>query len=176
MMAVCVDLFRDVLRYYVEPAELQRSLIVAMTHLKRIMSSDLKNFFKMSQWGTEMPSSAITDLSLLYILIRFSSNIPPPKKGWGEYPESDDKSLASCIERIRILGKKIMDHSENEDINESDYQDILTNLRTNIGEIQKMVFTKTNYAQAVDELCSRELKQPDRRYITDFKLLKGKTD
>ena len=175
MMVVCADLFRDVLDYYIQPAELKSELLRIYGHLRSIMNHKQR---KLLEHYVRLEGDAIPlitkDLSLLYILIRFICNIPPPQTGWGCRPENDDKSLAGCIERIRILGKAIFDHSEEtEETLETDFKDILENLRTNIREIQKMVFEKDRYAQAVDELLALDT-MPSGRNILDFKKLQSK--
>ena len=175
MMTVCADLFRDVLDYYIQPAELKTELRGICRYLESIMNNEQMTLLEsyMTLRGNAIP--LITkDLSLLYILIRFICNIPPPQTGWGSHPKNDDESLAGFIERIRILGKTILDRlEESTEILESDFKDILKNLRTNISEIQKMVFKKYSYAQAVDERFSLDIKL-SKRYIHDFRNLKSK--
>nr|XP_022306055.1 uncharacterized protein LOC111112657 isoform X3 [Crassostrea virginica] len=183
MMTVCADLFKDVLHHYIQPAELETELLKICDNLTSIMNNEQRRFLETSMelWSYMLDEGdakhLITkDLSLLYILIRFMCNIPPPQTGWGCRPGNDDKSLAACIERIRILGKTILDHSkETKEILESDFQDILKNIRTNISEIQKIVFKKDSYTQAVDEFLSLKMKLSDR-YIGDFKKLTRTTD
>ena len=181
MMTVCADLFKDVLHYYIQPAELESELLKICDNMTFIMNNEQRRFLKQSMelWRYmrdegDAKHLITKDLSLLYILIRFMCNIPPPQTGWGCRPENDDKSLAGCIERIRILGKTILDRSkETKEILESDFQDILKNIRTNISEIQKIVFKKDSYSQAVDEFLSLHMKLSDR-YIVDFKKLISK--
>ena len=175
MMTVCADLFMDVLDYYIQPAELKTELCGICRYLRSIMNEEQWAILKrhMEPGGNAIPLNT-KDLSLLYILIRFICNIPPPQTGWGNRPEINDKSLAGCIERIRILGKTILDHSkESKETLERDFKDILRNLRTNITEIQKMVFENDSYDQAVDELFSLDIKLSER-YIPDFRNLKSK--
>ena len=175
MMTVCADLFRDVLHYYIQQAELITEMRGIFRNLKSIMNNEQSTLLEsyMTLGGNRIP--LITkDLSLLYILIRFICNIPPPQTGWGCRPKNDDKSLAGYMERIRILGKTILDRlEESTEILESDFKDILNNLRTYISEIQKMVFKKDSYAQAVDELVSLDINRSER-YIFDFRNLQSK--
>lgn len=180
MMTVCVDLFRDILNNYIQPAQLKTELRGICGYLKSIINFEQLEFLENYLWlsdnsdeGDALP--LITkDLSLLYILIRFISNIPPPQNGWGSHPENDDKSLGGYLERMRILGKTILDHSEEtKETLETDFKDILTNLRQNISELQRMVFKKDSYAKAVDELFSTDIKLSER-YIRYFKKLKSK--
>ncbi|XP_078329133.1 uncharacterized protein LOC111112657 isoform X2 [Crassostrea virginica] len=183
MMTVCADLFKDVLHYYIQPAELGSELRKICDYITSIMNNEQSTVIKKSTllFSTMRCEGDVTrlftkDLSLLYILIRFMCNIPPPQTGWGCCPENDDKSLAGCIERIRILGKTILDHSRKiKEILESDFQDISKNIRTNISEIQKIVFKKDSYTQAVDELLSLDIKLSGR-YIHDFRNLESKED
>ena len=175
MVTVCVDLFRDVVEYYTQPTELRTELRGLTEDLNFNINGRQKIMIDMYKRGTVQTLNM--DLPLLYILIRFICNIPS-KSGWGNCPEDDDKSLSGCIERIRLIGKSIMDHlEESGEINEHDFESILTNLRTNLYEIQKVVSTKDDYVQAVDELLSFDLKSSNRRrYIRAFKSLKGKID
>ena len=183
MMTVCVDLFKDVIHYYIPPEEIETELRGTQRYFKPIMEFDRwislrydTLFSKHTRWWDQENPPITKDLSLLYILIRFICNIPPPQTGWGCRPENDDKSLAGCIERIRILGKTILDHlKETKETQETDVKDILENLRTNISEIQKMVFKKDSYAKAVDELFSLDIKLSER-YIHDFKKLSSKNN
>ena len=175
MMTVCADLFRDVLHYYIQPAELITEIRGIFRNLKTIMNNEqwtlLESYMPMG--GNAIP--LITkDLSLLHILIRFTCNIPPPQTGWGCCPENDDKSLAGCLERIRIIGKTILDHlEESKETLETDFKDILENLRQNISGIQEMVFKKDTYALAVDGFFSLDIT-PSEGHILDFKKLKSK--
>ena len=62
--------------------------------------------------------------------------------------------------------------NESEDINDTDFQNIWQNLRKNIVEIQKLIFKKDSYVEAVDELFSYE-HIISTRYIDGFQRLKG---
>lgn len=183
MMTVCVDLFKDILLYYFTPKELGTVLRGTLHYFKSILNFDQHTFLEYDilvpthERRRDREISPITkDLSLLYILIRFICNIPPPQTGWGCRPENDDKSLAGCIERIIILWKTILDHAEEtKETLKTDFKYILENLRTNISEIQKMVFEKDSYAHAVDEIFSPDIKL-SKRYIHDFKKLSSKNN
>ena len=170
MMTVCVDLFSDVLDFCVEPAELCREIRDNFDYLLTMtgyQSRKLLMFCRFPSFPREM--SKIVDLSLLYIVLRTVCYIPQPTNGWGSSPETDDRSLAANIERIRIYGIKVLENSE--EINDTDFQDIWQNLCTTINEIQKQVLNKDTYAEAVDELFSH--KHISTRYIDRFQLLKG---
>ena len=172
MMTVCVDLFRDVLDFYIEPAELHTEIRDKFDYLSTMIGFQKEKFLifcSSPSFPIEILPSKILDLSLLYIVIRSVCCIPQPTNGWGTCPETDDRSLAANIERIRIHVITVLNDSE--EINDTDFQDIWRNLRTNIDEIQKQIFQKDTYAQAVDELFSH--KHVSTRYITRFQCLKG---
>ena len=169
MMTVCVDLFRDVLDFYVKPAELHKEIRDNFDNLSRLTGYQTNELVVYRARNCEIVSLKCMDLSMLYIVIRSVCFIPKPTNGWGRKPETDDRSLAANIERIRISGIKVLNDSE--EINETDYQDIWRNLRTNIDEIQKLAFQKGTYAEAVDELFYH--KDISTRYIDRFQRLKG---
>ena len=172
MMTVCVDLFSDVLDFCGEPEELYREIRDNFDYLKTMtgyQSRKLLKFFRFPSFQRELLPSKILDLSLLYIVLRTVCYIPQPTNGWGNSPETDDRSLAANIERIRIYGIKVLENSE--EINDTDFQDFWQNLRTTINEIQKQVLNKDTYAEAVDELFSHT--HISTRYIHRFQRLKG---
>ena len=168
MMTVCVDLFRNVLDFYIEPAELLREVRDKFENVKKMINDQQNDFLSMVVESGTL-SSKILDLSLLYIVIRSICNIAEPRNGWGLCPETDDRSLAANIERIRVYGVKILNKSN--DVNDTDFQDIWQNLRKNIVETQILIFKRDTYAEAVDELLSYE--HISTRYIHDFQRLKG---
>ena len=170
MMTVCVDLFRDVLDFCIEPAELYGEIRDNFDYLSKIIGYEKVNLLLMIySVSSDILTSKILNLSLLYIILRTVCYIPQPTNGWGSSPETDDRTLAANIERIRIYGVKVLENSEK--INDTDFQDIWQNLRTTIDEIQKQVLNKDTYAEAVDELFSH--KHISTRYIDRFQRLKG---
>lgn len=177
MMTVCVDLFRDILDYYIQPKELESGIREICGYLKSIMNFEQFTLLRqcVGPWGNTPPLK-IEDLSLLYIVIRFSCNTPPPEMGWGSRPKRDDKSLAGYVERIRVIGVEILDQSKkNKEIQDPEFKDILKNLRSIIEETQTMVLKKDTYTQAVDELSCREFKLSNtKRYIQEFQKLQSK--
>ena len=169
MMTVCADLFRDVLDFYIEPAELRTEIRDNFDYLSSMTGYKNKGFSISLRLPPGALSSKVLDLSLLYIVIRSICCIPQPKNGWGSSPEADDRSLAANIERIRIYGIKVLNYSG--EINDTKFQDIWRNLRTNVDEIQKLIFHSDTYAKAFDELLSH--KHISTRYIDGFQRLKG---
>ena len=172
IMTVCVDLFRDVLDFYIAPAKLRteiRKNVDDWSTMTGYQNREILDFCISACFPRELLPSKIFDLSLLYIAIRSIRCIPQPTTGWGRSPETNDRSLAANIERIRICVIKVLNDSE--EFNDTNFQNIWRNLRTNIDEIQKRVFQKDTYAKAVDKLLSHE--HISTRYIDRFQCLKG---
>lgn len=177
MMTVCVDLFRDILDYYIQPKELKSEISQIYGYLESIMNFEQCTLLERYVYLQDNTLPLVTkDLSLLYIMIRFTCNTPQPEMGWGCRSKRDDKSLAGYVERIRVIGVEIFDQSKKtEEIRDPDFIDILKNLRSIIEEIQTMVLKKDTYTQAVDELFSREFKLSNtKRYIQEFQKLQSK--
>ena len=168
MMTVCVDLFRDLLSYYIDHEELQTKPTKSQEHspsIRNYARRELSRFYVCSL--SKIPSSKHMNLSQLYLSLRFDCNIAQPATGWEKRPENDDQSLAACIERLRILGKLVLDNSNG--INYTEFCDIRLNLRTNIKEIQNMVLRKHTYAQAIDDLFCHDLNSSrSSAYVRDF--------
>ena len=172
IMTVCVDLFRDVLDFYIAPAKLRTEIRKNFDDWLTVTDYQNRELLEIciSPWfPREILPSKIFDLSLLYIAIRSICCIPQPTNGWGSSPKTNDRSLAANIERIRIYGIKVLNYSV--EFNDTNFQDIWRNLRTNIDEIQKLVFKKDTYGKVIDELSSHE--QISTRYIDRFQRLKG---
>ena len=169
IMTVCVDLFRDVLDFYIEPGEIHTEMLENIKDILKMTDIEKRDIIYALKFSRTILSSKALDMPLLYIVIRLVCCIPQPTNGWGSSPETDDRSLAANIERIRIYGIKVLNDSE--EINDTDFQDIWQNLRTIIDQIQKLVFQKDTYAEAVDELFSHE--HISTRYIDRFQRLKG---
>lgn len=52
-------------------------------------------------------STSDLDISLMYSIFRNAIAMPNPRKGWGNYPDANDKDISDDIERIRHYRNKI---------------------------------------------------------------------
>ena len=119
------------------------------------------------------PATAISskdfDVSLLYILLRNMCNFTPHSKGWGKTPAAGDKSLSACIEMMRIMKNELNSHSVTGEITDSDFNDIWTNLRCIIDEIETNELSGTSFVKHVDIMLHVNL-DPDKsaEYVAEI--------
>ena len=78
MNVICTELFRDIISHFVSGANISQQL-------------EYHSLFK-GQNG----------LNTSYTLLRDMCKLMPHKNGWGNPPDSKDKCVAACIERIKI--------------------------------------------------------------------------
>lgn len=68
-------------------------------------------------------SSKDLDVTTIYAMIRNTTEIPGPSKGWGRAPGENDTQIADDIERVRLYQNKICHANSSEmttvDFNES---------------------------------------------------------
>ena len=100
LMGPCTDQLRDLLRFYIPLASfltvMQRDSW-RLTHL----TSPQRNLI-LPSCGVYSGNYNDMDISLLYTLLRNVCGIQEHKKGWGNTPDSTDRSVSANIERIRL--------------------------------------------------------------------------
>ena len=144
------NLFRDALRRFVNP---------------KILEFEYRfNLFGLS--GKHMTLSIPTrhlkseDDALLfyYNYLRENCGISQHKSGWGFLPDTNDHSLAACIDRL-MLQRNAIALSMKYGISESNFEDILRTLRDDIIEIEQQVIGGNTYKQRIDNLFSMPINQ-----------------
>ncbi|XP_068747833.1 nephrocystin-3-like [Montipora capricornis] len=68
------------------------------------------------------PNIAQFDISLLHLLIREISNLPPPVTGWHKLPAKNDASIEANIARIKFFRNELS-HSHSTAVTESEFED-----------------------------------------------------
>lgn len=146
------NLFKDTLCRYEKPTSLS-------------FEEDLKNctdthddegnplHFKMRSYGLKDD-----ELLFCYNHLRNNCGIPQHKNGWGFPPETDDHSLAACIDRIMIQRNAIAD-SMKFGLSDSVFQEILCKLRNDIIEIEQQVIGGNEYKERVDVFLAMSVNQ-----------------
>lgn len=176
IMTICSDLFRDILSYHIKPMDLRSTLdknSKQLQKLKCINSHQLDILYPASQKKTQTRVEDM-DMSLLYTLLRNVCNIKPHAKKWGNPPNQGDKSLGACIDRIRIMRNSLYGHLKTGSIDNIDFKNNWTDLKTNIVEIEKQLLVGNSYELKVDELLSCELSSNALQYVEEFKQLQSK--
>lgn len=177
IMTICSDLFRDILSYYIKPTDLRSTLdknSQKLQTLKCINSHQLDILYPAS--GNTQTKVEDMDMCLLYTLLRNVCKIKPHAKKWGNPPNQGDSSLAACIDRIRIMRNSIYGHLKTGSIEDVDFKNYWTDLKTNIVEIEKLLLVGNSYEQKVDKLLSCELSSNAKQYVEEFKQLQMRID
>ena len=95
LMGPCTDHLRDLLRFYIPPANFNTIIQTVKSRLPRLTEPQRKLILPNS--GVYSGSYDDMDISLLYILLRNVCGIQAHNKGWGNTPDS-----AANIERLRL--------------------------------------------------------------------------
>lgn len=127
------DLFRDTLFRFVNPASLEFG-----NHIAEVLPNNRLLFW--------------------YNYLRRNCGISPHKRGWGFLPDTNEHSLAACIDRLMIQRNEIL-ASMKCGISESDFQEIWPKLRDDIIEIEQQVIGGNAYEQRVHDLFSMPINK-----------------
>ena len=88
------------------------------------------------------------DISLLYILLRNFHGIQPHIKGWGNTPESKDRSVSANIDRLR-LARNRCGHSTGGMPN-AEFNQVWSEIRAAVVDLDKALGIGNKYQEAVD--------------------------
>nr|XP_022299075.1 uncharacterized protein LOC111107927 isoform X2 [Crassostrea virginica] len=100
LMGPCTDQLRDLLRFYIPLASFLTVIQMEKSRLPRLTSPQ-RNLI-LPSCGVYSVNYNDMDISLLYILLRNVCGIKAHNKGWGNIPDSTDRSVSANIERIRL--------------------------------------------------------------------------
>lgn len=146
------NLFKDTLCRYEKPTSLS-------------FEEDLKNCTDTHDdeghsLHLKMRSYELKDDELLFCYnhLRNNCGILQHKNGWGFPPETDDHSLAACIDRIMIQRNAIAAFKKF-GLSDSVFQEILCKLRDDILEIEQQVIGGNEYKERVDVFLEMPINQ-----------------
>ena len=100
LMGPCTDQLRDLLRFYIPPASFPSVIQRERSRLPRLTEPQRELIFPNS--GVYSGNYDDMDISLLYILLRNVCGIQAHGRGWGNTPDSADRSVSANIERLRL--------------------------------------------------------------------------
>ncbi|XP_068679879.1 nephrocystin-3-like [Montipora foliosa] len=112
------------LLFSIHPETLEDGLKKNLPKLQRLKS---RGVIFDDQWeklfpGTgDPPNIAQFDITLLHLLIREISNLPPPVTGWHKLPATNDASTQANIARIKFFRNELS-HSHSTAITESEFE------------------------------------------------------
>ena len=146
LMGPCTDQLRDLLRFYIPPASFIIVIRKEMSRLPRMTEPQRKLILPNS--GTYSGNYDDMDISLLYILLRNVCGIQPHNKGWGNAPDSADRSVAANIERLR-LARNICGHSTG-GMSNAEFNQVWSEIRAVVVDLDKYMGIGNKYQDAVD--------------------------
>ena len=100
LMCPCTDQLRDLLRFYIPPASFPSVIQRERSRLPRLTEPQRKLI--LPNFGVYSGNYDDMDISLLYILLRNVCGIQAHNRGWGNTPDSADRSVSANIELIRL--------------------------------------------------------------------------
>nr|XP_022291951.1 uncharacterized protein LOC111103176 isoform X2 [Crassostrea virginica] len=171
LMDPCTDQLRDLLRFYIPPANFNSVI--------QMVKSQLPHLTKL-QWKLILPNSGVysgnyddMDISLLYILLRNVCGIQAHNKGWGNTPDSADRSIAANIERLR-LARIRCGHSTG-GMSNAEFKQVWSEIRAAVVDLDKALRIGNKYQEVVDFIRNDTMDPTRDRHFRD-QLLKQITE
>ncbi|XP_061170980.1 uncharacterized protein LOC133180481 [Saccostrea echinata] len=173
LVTICGDVMRDILSHYIKPVNFRQELDKNRSKLEKITNAQEKDLLyppHSSSSCVPQIRSRDLDLSLLYKILRNICNIPTHIAGWGKQPRVGDFSLASCIERIRILRNSISGHSTDGAVDDVEFENYWRELKKSVVEIEREVIGSDKYERGIDHLYDCDLNPTkSKEYVAEIR-------
>ena len=150
LMDPCTDQLRDLLRFFIPPANFNTVIQTVKSRLPCLTEPQRKLILPNS--GEYSGNYDDMDISLLYILLRNFCGIHPHNKGWGNTPDSADRSVSANIERLR-LARNRCGHSKGGMPN-AEFNQVWSEIRAAVMDLNKTLGIGNKYQEALD--CIRD--------------------
>ncbi|XP_062588937.1 E3 ubiquitin-protein ligase DZIP3-like [Saccostrea cucullata] len=157
----CTDLFRDLLRTFITEVQFPYALPNHKATLLQITNKDQRNLLYPNT-GLFQGTYEEFDLSLLYILLRNISGIPPHQKGWGKHPDLTDRSLSANIDRIREIRNTYCGHAPRVTLSDVDFQRIWQDMTVIICDLEGGLTAKCTRYTAAANLIKTDTMDPEQ--------------
>ena len=145
LMDPCTDQLRDLLRFYIPPANFNTLIQTVKSQLPRLTEPQRKLILPNS--GVYSGNYDDMDISLLYILLRNVCGIQAHNQGWGNTPDSTDRSVSANIERLR-LARNLCGHSGT--ISNAEFNQVWSEIRAAVVDLDKALRIGNKYQEVVD--------------------------
>ena len=173
IVTICSDVLRCVLDKYIPPSNLQSTLNknkCLLTGPGCYLSKQQKAILFPRGPNPTVVSCKDFDMSLLYSLLRNIAGIPSHGNGWGNNPKTGDTSLSACIETIRIARNNLNGHNLTGTIGDSDFNDVWSNLKFTVTEIEANELSGTSFVKDINMLHSADMDPvTSQQYIEEIK-------
>ena len=148
LMGPCTDQLRDLLRFYIPPASFPSVIQRERSRLPRLIEPKRKLILPNS--GVYSGNYDDMDISLLYILLRNVCGIQAHNRGWGNTPDSADRSVSANIERLRMFRNHFF-HSTGDMCN-TEFSQIWSEIKEAVVDLDKVLGNKNQkkYQEIVD--------------------------
>jgi hypothetical protein len=170
VLGPCTDGLRDVLRHHVNPIDVSREMKKVMKkHNPPRLTPDQRDLI-LPKTGSYSGNYSDMDISLLYLLLRNVSGIPPHTNGWGNDPDPSDRSLSANIERIRLVRNRCV-HCPVPYLSNNDFVTIWGDIRAVMVDVDNFLHNANHYQTAVDQL-KHETMDPEKEALYEQELRK----
>ena len=142
----CTDQLRDLLRSYIHPANFNTVIQTVKSRLPRLTEPQRQLILPKS--GVYSGNYDDMDISLLYILLRNFCGIQAHNKGWGNTPDSADRSVSANIERLR-LARNCCGHSTG-GMSNVEFNQVWSETRAAVVDLDKTLGIGNKYQEVVD--------------------------
>ena len=171
LMDPCTDQLRDLLRFYIPQANFNAVIRTVKSRLPRLTEPQRKLILRDS--GLYLGNYDDMDISLLYILLRNACQIQAHNKGWGNTPDSADRSVSANIERLR-LARNRCGHSTR-GMSNNEYNQVWSEIRAAVVDLDKALGIGNKYQEVVDFI-RKDTMDPTRDIHFRDQLLKQITE
>ena len=146
LIGPCTDQLRDLLRFYIPPASFPSVIQRERFRLPRL--TEPQRILILPNSGVYSGNYDDMDISLLYILLRNVCGIQAHGRGWGNTPDSADRSVSANIERLR-LARNQCGHSLG-GICYTEYNQIWSEIKAAVVDLDKALGNGNKYQKVVD--------------------------
>jgi hypothetical protein len=131
----CTDLFRDLLRNQVTEVQFPSILVQKKLILNPILNK-AQRVLLYPHNGSFSGTYNYFDISLLYVLLRNLSGLPPHRKGWANPPDPSDRSVSANIDRIREVRNTYCGHATSVSLSDAAFLNLWWEVTIIMGELE----------------------------------------
>ena len=163
LMGPCTDQLRDLLRFYIPPASFPSVIQRARSRLPYMTDPQRKLILPNS--GVYSGNYEDMYISLLYILLRNVCGIRAHNRGWGNTPDSADRSVSANIERLR-LARNQCGHSIGRMCN-TEFDQIWSKIKGAVVDLDKALGNRNKYQEIVNFIQNDTLVPEKDKHFRD---------
>lgn len=156
----CTDVLRDVLLKTISPSDLLNKVQSQINNPRRAKVPTQYNDIK--EYINRKNNYSDFDTTLLYFVLRNLCNLKCHSNGWGNDPDSDDRTVSANIDRIRVLKNTHKSHKPGIDILDSDFKMACDDILKSIFDLEIYLGNETNYQHEVKMLQTTSM-DPEQR-------------